>query len=73
MYASVFGSWNTLLPQGHEIIRIDLGIDGQGHVVGEPIRFATDLGTPLPLRFHPDGDPLLCYVWKRWHFVQNLA
>ena len=56
VYASVFGSWNTLLPQGHEIIRIDLGIDGQGHVVGEPIRFATDLGTPLPLRFHPDGD-----------------
>ena len=56
VYASVYGSWNTFLPQGHEIIRIDFTLDNQGNWQGESTRFATDLGTPLPLTFHPDGD-----------------
>ncbi len=55
-YASVYGSWNTILPQGHEIIRIDFSVDSDGNWEGETTRFATDLGTPLPLRFHPNGD-----------------
>ena len=56
MYATVYGSWNTVLPQGHEILRIDV------HPGEEPFtyttnitRFAWDAGTPLPLTFHPDG------------------
>ena len=49
-------SWNTILPQGHEIIRIDFSVDSDGNWGGETTRFATDLGTPLPLRFHPNGD-----------------
>lgn len=62
VYATVYGSWNTILPQGHEILRIDFTPTGNENA-SEPseiwtskiTRFATDLGTPLPLAFAPDG------------------
>tara|TARA_B100001250_G_scaffold408697_1_gene431564 strand:+ start:343 stop:1416 length:1074 start_codon:yes stop_codon:yes gene_type:complete len=61
VYASVYGSWNTVLPEGHEIIRIDYTpiYDEQGEFIGwnsEESRIAIELGTPLPLRFSPNGD-----------------
>ncbi len=62
IYATVYGSWNTLLPKGHEIVRIDFTpADSNSSNPAEQwdskvTRFATDLGTPLPLRFGPDGD-----------------
>ena len=55
IYATVYGSWNTILPQGHEIVRIDLDSTGQD-VVGTTTVFAEDVGTPLPITFHPNGD-----------------
>ena len=55
IYATVYGSWNTLLPQGHEIVRIDLDAEN-GNVVGTTTVFAEDVGTPLPIAFHPNGD-----------------
>ena len=55
IYATVYGSWNTILPQGHEIVRIDLD-SSNGKVVGITSVFAEDVGTPLPITFHPNGD-----------------
>lgn len=62
IYGTVFGSWNTLLPQGHEIVRIDFvptGLNETGDSnaawTTEVTRFATDVGTPLPISFSPDG------------------
>ncbi|MCH1540806.1 MAG: hypothetical protein L7S56_05160 [Candidatus Poseidonia sp.] len=57
LYATVYGSWNTLLPQGHEILRIDVHLPStpNGTYTTEITRFAWDVGTPLPLAFHPDG------------------
>ena len=55
LYATVYGSWNTLLPQGHEIVRIDVNLGADGTYTSEITRFAWDAGTPLPLVFHPDG------------------
>lgn len=55
IYATVYGSWNTLLPQGHEIVRIDLDTSGE-NVLGTTTVFAEDVGTPLPITFHPNGD-----------------
>ena len=55
IYATVYGSWNTILPQGHEIVRIDLNATG-GEVIGTTSVFAEDVGTPLPITFHPNGD-----------------
>jgi len=56
LYATVYGSWNTLLPQGHEILRIDVFPGDQNASYSTEItRFAWDAGTPLPLAFHPDG------------------
>ncbi len=55
IYATVYGSWNTLLPQGHEIVRIDLE-SNNGTVVGTTSVFVEDAGTPLPIAFHPNGD-----------------
>ena len=62
LYATVYGSWNTLLPKGHEILQIDFTPTGNVNAT-EPseawattiTRFATDLGTPLPIIFGPDG------------------
>ena len=62
VYASVYGSWNTLLPQGHEIVRIDFTQAQPDALLPseqwdtEVTRFATDVGTPLPLIFAPNGD-----------------
>jgi hypothetical protein len=62
VYATVYGSWNTLLPQGHEIVRIDFSPADTNSTIpseqwdSEVTRFGTDLGTPLPLRFGPDGN-----------------
>ena len=55
IYATVYGSWNTILPQGHEIVRIDLNAT-TGEVIGTTSVFAEDVGTPLPITFHPNGD-----------------
>ena len=55
IYATVYGSWNTILPHGHEIVRIDLN-SSNGKVVGTTSVFAEDVGTPLPITFHPNGD-----------------
>ena len=62
LYGTVFGSWNTLLPQGHEILRIDFvptydtnQTEPAGQWDVEMTRFATDVGTPLPITFAPDG------------------
>jgi len=62
LYTTVYGSWNTLLPKGHEILQIDFTPTGNVNAT-EPseawattiTRFATDLGTPLPIIFGPDG------------------
>ncbi len=56
VYATVYGSWNSVVPVGHEIVRIDFTQDEEGHWTGETTSFASNLGTPLPLTFHPDGD-----------------
>lgn len=62
VYATVYGSWNTLLPKGHEIVRIDFTPADTNSTIpadqwdSKVTRFATDLGTPLPLRFGPDGN-----------------
>jgi len=53
VYVSVYGSWNTLIPQGHEIIKVDFSQDPAGEWHGETTVIAKDIGTPLPLRFHP--------------------
>ena len=62
VYATVYGSWNTILPQGHEILRIDFTPTGDENAsepsemwTSKTTRFATDLGTPLPIAFAPDG------------------
>ena len=48
-------SWNSVVPVGHEIVRIDFSQAEDG-VVGTTSVFASDLGTPLPIVFHPNGD-----------------
>ncbi len=56
LYATVYGSWNTLLPKGHEILKIDVFPgESESSYTTEITRFAWDAGTPLPLVFHPDG------------------
>ena len=58
LYATVFGSWNTVIPVGKEIIRIDL-IQNSSHPQGwetEITVVVENLATPLPLKFHPNGD-----------------
>ena len=58
LYATVFGSWNTVIPVGKEIIRIDL-IPDSSHPQGWGVEITgviENLATPLPLTFHPNGD-----------------
>ena len=56
LYATVYGSWNTLFPVGQEILRIDvMPGEGPNMYTTDITRFAWDAGTPLPLVFHPDG------------------
>ncbi len=60
VYATVFGSWNTLVPVGHEIVRIDFSENDttpQGWQA-ETTVFASQISSPLPLAFHPSGDYL---------------
>ncbi|RAH14511.1 MAG: hypothetical protein CMB56_005250 [Methanobacteriota archaeon] len=58
LYATVFGSWNKLVPAGKEIIRIDI-VEDSSHPQGwgtEVTVVIEDLQSPLPLEFHPNGD-----------------
>lgn len=58
VYATVFGSWATAIPVGQELVRIDFSenpSNPQGWT-GEVTVVISDLGTPLALAFHPDGD-----------------
>lgn len=58
VYATVFGSWNTIVPVGHEIVRIDFNENSsapQGWS-SETSVFASDLSAPLPIVFHPNGE-----------------
>jgi glucose/arabinose dehydrogenase len=61
VYATVYGSWNTLIPKGNEIIRVDFtpAFTLDGNFSGwdsEVSVFAENLGTPLPITFGPSGD-----------------
>ena len=56
VYATVYGSWNSVVPVGHEIVRIDFSQAVDGTWSGTTSVFASDLGTPLPIVFHPNGD-----------------
>ena len=65
MYATVYGSWNTVLPQGHEILRIDV------HPGEEPFtyttnitRFAWDAGTPPATGVPSRRNLVLRRVWR---------
>ena len=58
VYATVFGSWNTVMPVGKQVIRIDL-LPDPDHPQGWSSEISVvveDLATPLALRFHPEGD-----------------
>jgi len=58
LYATVFGSWNTIVPVGKQIIRIDL-IEDPSQPQGwssEISVIVEDLSSPLPIKFHPNGD-----------------
>ncbi len=60
VYATVFGSWNAIIPVGHEIVQIDFSENSsqpQGWH-GEVTNFASDLTTPLPIVFHSSGNYL---------------
>lgn len=61
LYATVFGSWNTLVPVGQEIVRVDLVADvnaSQGWS-GTVEVLVEDVAGPLPLVFTPEGDLLV--------------
>ena len=56
LYATVYGSWNAIIPVGHEIIQIDLKLNETTQEwESETTSFAQDLGTPLPIAIHPDS------------------
>ena len=55
VYATVFGSWATIFPKGHQILKIDF-IETDDGWVGEVEVFASDVGTPLPITGGPDGN-----------------
>ena len=55
VYATVYGSWATLLPKGHQILKIDFNLTEDGWV-GDVEVFASDVGTPLPITGGPDGN-----------------
>ena len=56
VYATVYGSWNSVVPVGHEIVRIDFTQAEDSTWSSSTSVFASDLGTPLPIVFHPNGD-----------------
>ena len=55
VYATVYGSWATLLPKGHQILKIDFTQTENGWV-GDVEIFASEVGTPLPITAGPDGN-----------------
>ena len=55
VYATVYGSWATLLPKGHQILKIDFTLTDDGWV-GDVEVFASNVGTPLPITGGPDGN-----------------
>ena len=58
LYVTVFGSWNSIIPVGEQLLRLDIVADAaaaQGWV-GEVTVVVEDLTAPLPLRFGPQGD-----------------
>ena len=55
IYATVYGSWATLLPKGHQILKIDFTLTEDGWV-GDAEVFAADVGTPLPITGGPYGN-----------------
>ena len=55
VYGTVFGSWATVLPQGHQIVKIDFTQSDDGWQ-GVATVFAEQVGTPLPITFGPEGD-----------------
>ena len=60
VYATVFGSWNAVVPVGHQIVQIDFTADEnttQGWAAETSV-FASDLSGPLPIAFHPSGEYL---------------
>jgi glucose/arabinose dehydrogenase len=58
VYATVFGSWNAVIPVGHEIVKIDFTENPSTpqRWQGEVTNFASDLSTPLPIAFHASGN-----------------
>ena len=55
VYATVYGSWATLLPKGHQILKIDFTLTDDGWE-GDVEVFASNVGTPLPITGGPDGN-----------------
>ena len=55
VYATVYGSWATILPKGHQILKIDFTLTDDGWV-GDVEVFASQVGTPLPITGGPDGN-----------------
>jgi glucose/arabinose dehydrogenase len=55
VYATVYGSWATILPAGHQILKIDFKQTDNGWV-GDVELFAEEVGTPLPITAGPDGN-----------------
>ncbi len=55
VYATVYGSWATVLPKGHQILKIDFSLTDDGWK-GEVEVFGKDVGTPLPITGGPDGN-----------------
>ncbi len=55
VYATVYGSWNSVVPVGHEIVRIDLAPSADGGGRGPPPG-SPPTSAPPSIAFHPDGD-----------------
>ena len=58
VYVTLFGSWNTVITVGQELVRVDLSPDPSNpqNWTGVVTPILDGLQTPLPIRFHPDGD-----------------
>ena len=48
VYATTYGSWATILPKGHQILKIDFTLTDNGWK-GDIDVFGKDVGTPLPI------------------------
>lgn len=58
VYVALFGSWNTVVPVGKQILQVDLVEDPdspQGWK-GVSTVVVDNLATPLAMKFHPEGD-----------------